>query len=332
MTGLVFAVFVPSVMSVAVTVCEPRVLSVTLNERVPAANAPLLGNVAFVSLEVMPTVCVMVFTKFQFASTALTVTLNAVPDAAAVGVPVLPVAVPAAAVSPGTSNCNFTNAPELTVIEGLVLAVLLPSDASEAVRVRLPAVIKVTLKVFVPATSAALDGRMAFESEVVIATVSVLLTGFQFASTALTVTLNAVPAVCAVGEPVLPVLLPGDAVSPGTRSCSLVNAPALTVMAGLVLAVMPACVTSLAVRVQLPAVLLVRAKLLVPETSAALAGRTSFGSVDVMLTVSLVLIKFQFASTALTITLKPVPAVSVEGVPVLPVALPGDAVSPGTSS
>ena len=106
--GLVLAVLVPSVMSVAVTVWEPSVLSVTLAVRVPADKAPLAGRVALVSLEVMPTVWVLL-TRFQFASTDRTVTLKAVPAGWAVGVPVLPVAVPGAAVSPGTNSCNFTN-------------------------------------------------------------------------------------------------------------------------------------------------------------------------------------------------------------------------------
>src|SRR6266581_4200886 len=130
--GLVFAVLAGLEMSVVVMVCEPAVLSVTLTVRVPADNAPLTGSVALESLEVIPTVSVLL-TTFQLASTALTVTLKAVPAVRAVAVPVLPVAVPGAAVSPGTSNCNFTNAPAFTVIEGLVLAVLLPSLASLAV-------------------------------------------------------------------------------------------------------------------------------------------------------------------------------------------------------
>src|SRR5690348_16708207 len=95
--GLVFAVFVPSVMSVAVTVCEPRVLSVTLKLRVPATSAALAGKVALLSDDVTPTVCVTVETTFQFASTALAVTLNAAPAPCDVGEPVLPVAVPGAA-------------------------------------------------------------------------------------------------------------------------------------------------------------------------------------------------------------------------------------------
>ena len=52
------------------------------------------------------------------------------------------------------------------------------------------------LKVPVPETRAALDGKMALESEELIATVSVaLVIRFQLASTALTVTLKAVAAV-----------------------------------------------------------------------------------------------------------------------------------------
>src|SRR2546425_3642553 len=107
-------------MSLVVTVCEPIVLSVTLAVLEPADNAPLAGKVALASLDVIPTVCVLL-TRFQFASTELTVTLKALPAVWAVGVPVLPVAVPGAAVSPGTSTCNFTNAPVFTVTEGLVL-------------------------------------------------------------------------------------------------------------------------------------------------------------------------------------------------------------------
>ena len=71
-------------------------------------------------------------------------------------------------------------------------------------------------------------------------TVSVELTRFQLASTALTVTLNEPPAVCAVGVPVLPVAVPGAAVSPGSRIWSFANAPGLTVVAGLVFAVIDA--------------------------------------------------------------------------------------------
>ena len=57
-----------------------------------------------------------VFTRFQLASTALTVTAKAVLAVCALGVPVLPVAVPGAAVSPGTNSWSFAKAPPLTMM------------------------------------------------------------------------------------------------------------------------------------------------------------------------------------------------------------------------
>src|SRR5438034_4204889 len=104
------------------------------------------------------------------------------------------------------------------LIELLMFEVFVLSVMSLAVRVALPNVLSVTLKLLVPPTSAASEGRAALVSEEVILTVSVgVLTGFQLASTALTVTLKDVPAVCGVGVPVLPLPVPGAAVSPGTR-------------------------------------------------------------------------------------------------------------------
>src|SRR5437867_10947881 len=116
---------------------------------------------------------------------------------------------------------------------GLVLGVLEGWLTSEAVTEALPAVLSVTLEVFVPATSAALAGKMALVSEELSTTVSaVVLTRFQFTSTALTVTLNGVPAACTLGEPVLAPGVPGMAVSPGINNRSLVKAPVVTVMDG----------------------------------------------------------------------------------------------------
>ncbi len=92
------------------------------------------------------------------------------------------------------------------------------SVTSELVRVAVPAVFSVTLEVRVPAIRAELAGSTALVSEELIATVSVaLVIWFQFASTAFTVTVNGLAAVCTLGVPVLPVALPGAAVSPGTR-------------------------------------------------------------------------------------------------------------------
>src|SRR5262249_8101386 len=136
--------------------------------------------------------------------------------------------------------CSFTNVPAFTGIDELVLVPLLPSVISVAVTVALPPVSSVTLKAFVPATNAALDGNEALASDEVIATVSVtVFTRFQLASTALTRTLHGAPAVGVFGVPVLPGPLPGAAVSPGVRISSLANAPAPTLMTGLVLEIIP---------------------------------------------------------------------------------------------
>src|SRR6516165_535113 len=120
----------------------------------------------------------------------------------------------------------------------------------DAVSVEVPAVFNVTDKLLLPPTSAALAGRTALASLEVIDTVSFVLIKFQFESTAFTVTLKAVPAVCATGVPVLPLTLPGAAVSPGVSNCSLANEPALIVMVGLELAVLVPSVVSVAVSVQ----------------------------------------------------------------------------------
>src|SRR5260370_40837535 len=123
---------------------------------------------------------------------------------------------------------------------GLVFDVLLPSLKFVAVSVLVPAVSSRMLKLCVPATSAAGAGRIALASDEVNPAVSVIVpTRFQLASTALTVTLNGVSAVSAVGVQVLPVVLPGEAVSPGTNSCSFVKAPAFTVTLAVVYPVNP---------------------------------------------------------------------------------------------
>ena len=147
MAGLVFGDLVPSVMSMAVSVALPSVVSVTLKLLVPETKTALAGMVPFGSVEVMPTRSVTVLTRFQLASTALTVTLKAVQAVCALGAPLLPVPFPGAAVSPGANNCNFAKGPAPTVIEELVLAVLAGSVTSPAVTVRAPAVFKVTLNV-----------------------------------------------------------------------------------------------------------------------------------------------------------------------------------------
>ncbi len=216
-------------------------------------------------------------------------------------VPVLPVAVPGAAVSPGTSSWSFANAPAFTVVDGEVFGDFAPSVASVAVTVFAPAVLKVTLKFFVPPTSAAFAGRIALASLDVIATESVAVTGFQFASTAFTVTVRKEPAVWAVGLPVLPLAVPGAAVSPGMSSWSFAKAAAFTVVPGVVSGLLAPSVMSVAVTVFEPAVLGVTLKVFVPPTSAAFAGSVAFASLEVIPTVSVLETGFQFASTALTV-------------------------------
>src|SRR5260370_9705025 len=118
---------------------------------------------------------------------------------------------------------------------GLVLAVFVPSVLSVAVTVREPAVLKVTLKERDEEDAKDVgEGRDALVSEEVSVTLSPVAIGFQLASTELTVTVKAVPAAWAVGKPVLPIVLPGTAVSPGARHCRFENAPAFTVRNGVV--------------------------------------------------------------------------------------------------
>ena len=60
------------------TVKLPFVLKARLKLCVPDASAAFAGRVAVVSLALIPAVSVMVLTRFQFASTALTVTFRLV--------------------------------------------------------------------------------------------------------------------------------------------------------------------------------------------------------------------------------------------------------------
>ena len=108
----------------------------------------------------------------------------------------MPAEVPGAAASPGTSNCSLAKLPALTVIEELAPEALVASLRSMAVAVRAPAVLQIKLKLPVPPDKDALAGRVALASDETIPTVSVTFAiGFQLASTAFTVTLNAAPAV-----------------------------------------------------------------------------------------------------------------------------------------
>ena len=130
--GLVL-VLAASALSVAVTELLLAVLRVTLNVCVPALNAASTGNVAARSDDVMRMASEIELRKFQFASTALTVTVKGTPSVSGVGVPVFPLSVPGAAASPGTSNCTFANAPALTAKLELATPATVPSVAASAV-------------------------------------------------------------------------------------------------------------------------------------------------------------------------------------------------------
>src|SRR5258706_4411709 len=164
MAGLVLEVLLPSVRLVAVSVCEPTVSRVTVKSSVPAISAALAGRSAAGSLDVMLIKSAGVLTGFQLGSTALTVTLKAPSTFAVLGVPVLPVNVPGAALSPGTSNCSFAYAAAIT-LTGPLTTDDRPPAASVAVIVRAPALLKVKLdKVRVPATRVRLTGAMLLSS------------------------------------------------------------------------------------------------------------------------------------------------------------------------
>src|SRR5262249_51397671 len=98
----------------AVTVDVPTVFKVMLKTAVPDENAALSGSLAIVSLEVIWTTS-FVLIRFQLLSTAFTVTLKALPAICDDGVPVFPLAVPGADVSPGTSNCSCANGAGFTL-------------------------------------------------------------------------------------------------------------------------------------------------------------------------------------------------------------------------
>src|SRR5437016_1108615 len=113
----------------------------------------------------------------------------------------------------------------------LIAGVMAPLLPSVAVMKFVPVVLRTTVNCFVPATKAALPGRVASKSFAARLMTSVtLLMMFQLASTALTDTLNEVSGEITDGVPVLPVRVPGAQVSPGTKTSSFVNEPALTVI------------------------------------------------------------------------------------------------------
>ena len=134
MDGLVEAVMLGNVRSLAVNVEDPAVRRVTLSVVVPATRAVLGGSVAYGSDDARETRS-GALTRFQYASTPLTVILKDVPAVRAVGDPVFPEKVPGAAVSPGTRSCSFERRPGFTVTDALVLEEMAPFVTSLAVNV-----------------------------------------------------------------------------------------------------------------------------------------------------------------------------------------------------
>src|SRR5579859_1992166 len=118
-----FPVFVDGA-PVAVMVQEPEVLKVPEKLRAPATrlSGPLFVNVT--SVDVSVTVSVTDVTRLKNASTALTVIEKATVFVSFAGVPVLPVGVPGAAVSPGTRTCSCEYVLGLTVTVALVPVLL----------------------------------------------------------------------------------------------------------------------------------------------------------------------------------------------------------------
>ena len=102
----------------------------------------------------------------------------------------MPVLLPGANVSPGSTTSSLFTAAGFTVMAGLVPDDFVPSVVSVAVHVQAPAVLFVTLKFLVPEAKAAFAGSTALASLLVMTIVSVaVLATFQLASTALTVRL-----------------------------------------------------------------------------------------------------------------------------------------------
>ena len=98
---------VASMLSVAVMVCTPETLKAT--EKVTLPPTRTSGPAAAAgSVLVMVTGSEDPVIIFPLKSTALTVTLNALPTVCGVGVPILPVGVPGALVSPGIKTCSAT--------------------------------------------------------------------------------------------------------------------------------------------------------------------------------------------------------------------------------
>ena len=197
--------------------CEPAVFNVTENVFVPETRAALDGRVAAPSLDVIATVGVALVTTFQYASTALTVTVTAEPAVTADGDPDLPVTEPGSADSPGRSTCNFVTPAVFTVNVPAALAVETEPSVAEIVR-PLPAIVGVSdtestrppfeiVAVTVPTKAVEVSATAPVKSVFV----------WPFVSWAVTRTENAEPAVLAADE--------RDVVPPVIVRANFVTAP-----------------------------------------------------------------------------------------------------------
>jgi hypothetical protein len=169
-------------MSVTVTVCVPEVAKVTLKAPTPFVIVEFAGRIADGSVELKWTVPLYPVTVLPNASSAVTVTLS--------GVPI--VALGAA----NTAKCVTADAATETCATPVTLA--LPVSVTEIVCE--PEVLIVTLKVRAPFVKVVFAGKVASESLEVKWTVPLYpVTVLPDASSAVTVTLNGVPAVALVG-------------------------------------------------------------------------------------------------------------------------------------
>jgi hypothetical protein len=238
--------------SVAVSVWLPVVLSVALKVPTPLVSVLFAGSTACASLLVKCTVPAYPVTVLFTASRAVTVKLNAVAAVALAGaLTVKCVAAPAA-------TLTFADVP---VIDALTLSV--------AASVWLPAVLSVALNVPTPLVSVLFAGSTACPSVLVKCTVPVYpVTVLFVASSAVTVKLNAVPAVALAGA------LTVKCVAAAALTLTFADVP-----------VIEDVTESVAESVWLPAVLSVALKVPTPLVSVLFAGSTACPSLVVKCTV-----------------------------------------------
>jgi hypothetical protein len=110
---------VPSVWSWAKIVKLPLALKRTLTVAVPLLSAKGDGSVALASDARIWIVLPTVGTRFQVASQARIVTLNGIPAVCARGVPVRPVDVPGAGLSPGSRTWSRVYGPASTGVAAM---------------------------------------------------------------------------------------------------------------------------------------------------------------------------------------------------------------------